>query len=61
MAHVKLPEGPGPEPERLFQLAPHVTGAASALSAAVYAESQLATRVRELMRMRIAQINDCSV
>lgn len=61
MAHVKLPEGEGLEPERLFQMAPHVTGAASALSAAVYGQSQLEPRVRELMRMRIAQINDCSV
>ena len=61
MAHVKLPEGDGLEPERLFQLAPHVTGPAGALSAAVYGQSKLAPRVRELMRMRIAQINDCSV
>jgi alkylhydroperoxidase family enzyme len=61
MAHVKLPEGDGTEPERLFQLAPHVTNAAGGLSAAVYSQSQLAPRVRELMRMRIAQINDCSV
>ena len=61
MAHVKLPPGEGEEVARLFELAPHVTHAASALSAAVYGESRLAPRVRELMRMRIAQINDCSV
>lgn len=61
MARVKLPEGEGEEVERLFQMAPHVTTAASGLSAAVYGQSQLAPRVRELMRMRIAQINDCSV
>ena len=61
MAHVKLPEGEGLEPERLFQLAPHVTAPAGALSAAVYANSRLPIRIRELMRMRIAQINDCSV
>ena len=34
---------------------------AGALSGAVYSQSTLAPRVRELMRMRIAQINDCSV
>jgi len=61
MAHVKIPAGTGPEPERLFQLAPQVTTPAGALSGAVYGESTLAPRVRELMRMRIAQINDCSV
>lgn len=61
MAHVKIPAGDGTEPERLFQLAPQVTNAASALSGAVYSRSTLALRVRELMRMRIAQINDCSV
>jgi alkylhydroperoxidase family enzyme len=61
MAHVQIPAGDGTEPERLFQLAPHVTSAASALSGAVYSQSTLAPRVRELMRMRIAQINDCSV
>ena len=31
MAHVQIPAGDGTEPERLFQLAPHVTNAASAL------------------------------
>ncbi len=61
MAHIALPEGDGLEPERLFQLAPHVTTPASALSAAVYGQSKLPARIRELMRMRIAQINDCSV
>ena len=61
MAHVEIPPGPGEEVTRLFDLAPHVTNAASALSAAVYGDSKLAPRLRELMRMRIAQINDCSV
>ncbi len=32
-----------------------------ALSAAVYQQSQLPARVRESVRMRIAQINDCPI
>ncbi len=61
MARIELTAGDADETERLFQLAPHVSGPATALSWAVYEKSQLHVRLRELMRMRIAQINECHI
>ena len=61
MARIELADGDADETERLFQLAPHVSGPATALSWAVYEKSQLRVRLRELMRMRIAQINECHI
>jgi alkylhydroperoxidase family enzyme len=61
MARIELLPGEGDETARLFNLAPHVSEPAAALSWAVYEKSQLPVRLRELMRMRIAQINDCHV
>ena len=61
MARIKLAPGDADETERLFKLAPHVSGPAAALSWAVYENSLLPVRLRELMRMRIAEINDCHV
>ena len=61
MARIELAPGEGEETERLFKLAPHVSKSAAALSWTVYDDSKLPVRLRELMRMRIAQINDCHV
>ncbi|MCE2391188.1 MAG: carboxymuconolactone decarboxylase family protein [Proteobacteria bacterium] len=61
MARIDLVPGDSEETERLFRWAPHVSGPASALSWAVYDKSRLPVRLRELMRMRIAQINQCHV
>ena len=61
MARIRLAPGDGEETERLFKLAPHVSGAAASLSWTVYDHSRLPVRLRELMRMRIAQINECHV
>jgi hypothetical protein len=61
MARIQILPGDGDEAGRLFRHAPHVSGAAAALSAAVYERSKLSVRLRELMRMRIAQINQCHV
>jgi alkylhydroperoxidase family enzyme len=61
MARIELVPGDEAEPARLFRHAPHVSAAAAALSAAVYDQSKLSVRLRELMRMRIAQINHCHV
>ena len=61
MARIRLAPGDAEETQRLFQLAPHVSGPAAALSWAVYDDSRLSVRLRELMRMRIAQINECHV
>ncbi len=61
MARIRLAPGDAEETQRLFELAPHVSGPAAALSWAVYDHSKLSVRLRELMRMRIAQINECHV
>ena len=61
MARIDLAPGDADETQRLFQLVPHLCGPAAALSFAVYEKSRLPVRLRELMRMRIAQINDCHI
>jgi len=61
VARIQILPGPGDEAGRLFRHAPHVSSAAAALSEAVYDKSKLSVRLRELMRMRIAQINQCHV
>ncbi len=61
MARIRLAPGDAEETQRLFELAPHVSGPAAALSWAVYDDSRLSVRLRELMRMRIAQINECHI
>lgn len=61
MARIELPPEGEEETDRLFRVAPHVSRAAGALAWAVYDDSKLPVRLRELMRMRIAQINECHV
>jgi alkylhydroperoxidase family enzyme len=61
VARIELPPGDLPEPYRLFMLAPDVSGAAGAYSDAVYNKSKLPIRLRELLRMRIATINQCVI
>ena len=61
MARIRLAPGDGDELDRLFTLVPHVGEPAAAVAFAIYERSALPVRLRELMRMRIAQINDCSV
>ena len=40
---------------------PELSGAAGKLAYAVYHQSLISTREREVARMRIAQINDCPI
>ena len=61
MARIKIPDGPAEEVYRLWTMSPQLAGPASAFSEAVYSESMLPVRLRELLRMRIAQINQCVV
>ena len=61
MARIDVPAGDGREASRLWQLAPHLGAAVGAMSAAVYEQSSLAVREREVARMRIAQLNECHV
>ena len=61
MARLDLPDGEHDEIVRVWQLRPELGKPVAALSAAVYGESKLPPRVREAVRMRIAQINDCPI
>jgi alkylhydroperoxidase family enzyme len=61
MARIDLPEGDGPEIARVWALRPELGGAVGGLSNAVYRKSELPGRVREAVRMRIAQINECPI
>jgi hypothetical protein len=61
MARVDVPGGDGLEAKRIWQLAPHLGAAMGAMGEAVYVQSSLPVREREVARMRIAQLNECHV
>jgi alkylhydroperoxidase family enzyme len=61
MARVDLPDGNDDELIRLYGLSPAMGAAAGNFSAAVYGDSSLPTRVREVARIRIASVNQCPV
>ena len=61
MARIDVPDGEGRESSRIWALAPHMGAGLHAMSEAVYAQSSLPIREREVARMRIAQLNACDV
>lgn len=61
MARIEIPAGDGEEYVRMWQYAPEVGQHAARYSGAVYSKSSLPMRLRELMRYRIALINQCHV
>ena len=61
MARIAIPDGELPERYRLFALQPAMGKALAGLSQAIYEKSILGLRVREAVRMRIAQINQCQI
>ena len=61
MARINIPDGDHPEIYRVWALRPELGKPVAELSDAVYSKSQLPARVREAVRMRIAQINDCPI
>jgi alkylhydroperoxidase family enzyme len=61
MARIELPAGDLDEAYRLFMLAPKIATPAGAFSEAIYNHSTMSMRLRELIRMRIANINHCMV
>src|SRR3954454_10497118 len=60
MARIHLPDGDQPEVVRALMLRPQLAAAVAAYNEAVFA-STLDWRLHELVRMRIAQINECNV
>ena len=61
MARIDVPGGDGLEAKRIWQLAPHLGAAMGAMGEAVYVQSSLPVREREVARMRIAHLNECHV
>jgi alkylhydroperoxidase family enzyme len=59
--HIAVPEGKADPEVRVWALRPEMGMGAGALSHAIYEESILPVRERELARMRIAQINGCVI
>src|SRR5689334_6410525 len=60
MARIDLPAGDAPEVVRALSLRPAFAKAVGTYDTAVW-ESSLDWRLHELVRMRIAQINECTV
>jgi AhpD family alkylhydroperoxidase len=60
MARIELPAGDD-ELYGVYSMNPGLSAAAAGYSAAVYASDAVPVRVRELMRLRIAQINHCQI
>lgn len=61
MPHIDIPEGKADPEVRVWALRPEMGIGAGALSHAIYEQSILPVRERELARMRIALINDCAI
>lgn len=61
MARIKLPEGDLPESYKIVQVQPAMGNAMAVVSEAIYDKSGLDKRVREAIRMRVAQINQCHI
>jgi alkylhydroperoxidase family enzyme len=61
MARINVPEGEGLERSRLWKLAPDVGKGVGMTGTALYTKISLDTRVREIARMRVAQINQCHI
>ena len=61
MPYIAVPEGKADPEVRVWALRPEMGMGAGALSHAIYDESIVPVRERELARMRIAQINGCLI
>jgi AhpD family alkylhydroperoxidase len=61
MARLDIPAGEGGDAVQIWSLQPELGAAATRFVHAAYNKSILPTRVREAARIRIAQLNDCTV
>lgn len=61
MPHIDIPPGAADPEVRVWALRPEMGIGAGALSHAIYEQSILPVRERELARMRIALVNDCAI
>ena len=61
MPFIDIPDGDADPEVRVWALRPEMGVGAGALSHAIYDQSIVPVRERELARMRIARINDCAI
>src|SRR5580658_4933613 len=61
MARLTIPPGEGGDAVQVWSLRPEMGAAVNRLVDAAYNKSILPVRVREAARMRIAQLNECTV
>jgi alkylhydroperoxidase family enzyme len=61
VSRIRIPDGPGDPEVRVWSLRPEMGAGAGALSRAIYEQSIVPVRERELARTRIAQINGCAI
>lgn len=62
MARIEVPEGEGLERSRMWRLtAPEIAKGVGMTGKGLYTQISLDTRIREIARMRIAQINQCHI
>jgi AhpD family alkylhydroperoxidase len=61
MARLEIPPGEGGDAVQVWSLQPELGRAATRLVEAAYNKSILPVRVREAARIRVAQLNDCTV
>ncbi len=61
MARIDIPDGDGDELMRMWAVNPQMGRAAATFSAKAYEHSEVAIRERELVRMRVAQLNACPI
>jgi hypothetical protein len=61
MARIPLPDGPGTERARLWELSPVFRDAAGTLANTVYEKGRLPLRERELVRFLVARLNGCPI
>jgi AhpD family alkylhydroperoxidase len=60
MARIDIPEGSGGEASRVWRLQPEMGVMVETMVRTVYGSSVLPAAEREVARMKIAQLNDCS-
>jgi AhpD family alkylhydroperoxidase len=60
MARIDVPDGPGGDAAMIWTLRPEMAGMVERMISTVYGRSSLPAAEREVARMRIAQLNECS-
>lgn len=61
MARIGIPDGEGLERSRMWQLQPDLAKGVGMTGKTLYTKVSLDVRVREIARMRVAQINQCHI